>query len=137
MSRFRGAPRGPMLSDESRVQQAKGGQQKGRVERHRTSRVTRKRLAPVCQKESLADVHAPTSSIGLDVDHRAMIILTNDRSASNLPVASDGSKWMFVNSVSSPIKAQIGYGFDLKNAAKAVASAGYLRHRIARVLRPA
>lgn len=65
------------------------------------------------------------------------IVLTSDRSGSNLPAAPDGGKWVFVNSVSSPIKAQIGYGFDLKNAANIVATAGHFRHRIERVLRPA
>lgn len=65
------------------------------------------------------------------------IILTSDRSGSTLPAASGGGKWMFVNSVSSPIKAQIGYGFNLKNAAEAVASDGHFRHHIERVLRPA
>lgn len=65
------------------------------------------------------------------------IVLTRDRSGATLPAASGGGKWMFVNSVSSPIKAMIGYGFDLKVAAKVVADTGHFSHRIERVLRPA
>ncbi|HEX4709701.1 hypothetical protein [Phenylobacterium sp.] len=50
--------------------------------------------------------------------------------------ALDQGRWVFVNALSSPLKAQIGYGFDLKAAAVRAAK-GPFRHRMERVLRPA
>jgi hypothetical protein len=52
-----------------------------------------------------------------------------------LPALNQG-RWVFVNALTSPLKAQIGYGFDLK-AAAARAAGGPFRHRVARVMRPA
>lgn len=53
------------------------------------------------------------------------------------PACPDGGKWVFVNAVTAPIKAAIGYQFDLKQVVKLVARDGYIRHRIPRLLRPA
>lgn len=47
-----------------------------------------------------------------------------------------GGRWIYVNALTSPLKAQIGYGFDLK-AAVAKAAGGPFRHHMARVVRPA
>jgi hypothetical protein len=63
------------------------------------------------------------------------IVLSNSRSVENLPAAPDKARWMFVNTISSGIKAMVGYNFDLKHAAKVVADKGFFRHRIARALR--
>lgn len=65
------------------------------------------------------------------------IFLTNDRSGEKLPDAQDGGRWIYHNTMSSPIKAAIGYGFDLKEASKLVAEVGYFHHVSERVLRPA
>ena len=65
------------------------------------------------------------------------IALTDDRSGGKLPSAANSGKWMFVNTMSSPIKAAVGYGFDLKAAHKAVAQQGYFHHVSERMLRPA
>jgi hypothetical protein len=50
--------------------------------------------------------------------------------------ALDNARWVYVNALTSPLKAQIGYGFDLKVAA-AKAANGPFCHHMARVLRPA
>ncbi len=63
------------------------------------------------------------------------IVLSDNRAVDALPDAPDDARWMFVNTISSGIKAKIGYNFDLKHAAKVVADKGFYRHRIARVLR--
>jgi len=51
------------------------------------------------------------------------------------PVLEKG-RWAYVNTVTSRLKAQIGYGFDL-NVAVAQAAKGPFRHKMARVMRPA
>lgn len=48
----------------------------------------------------------------------------------------DRGRWVYVNAVTSPLKAQIGYGFDLK-AAAAKSATGPFRHHMPRVMRPA
>lgn len=68
---------------------------------------------------------------------RREIGLTNERDGRKLPAAPDGAKWKFVNVLTSPIKANIGYGFVLASAVAEVEKAGYYRHRIPRVMRPA
>lgn len=50
-----------------------------------------------------------------------------------LPALPAG-RWLFVNVLTSGLKAQIGYGFDLKAMAKQVAK-GPVRHRMQRVMR--
>lgn len=50
--------------------------------------------------------------------------------------ALEKGRWLYVNAVTSALKAQIGYGFDLKEAA-AQAAAGPLRHQMQRVMRSA
>ncbi len=62
------------------------------------------------------------------------ICLTGTRKAEKIPTLQTG-RWTFVNQVTSPLKARIGYDFDLKVAAAEVQRAGYYRHRIARMLR--
>lgn len=61
--------------------------------------------------------------------------LTDERKGDKLPEAPKGGRWMFVNTVSSPLKAGIGYGFDLKTAVAEVKKKSFFRHRISRVLR--
>jgi len=51
----------------------------------------------------------------------------------DLPTLSNG-RWLYVNAVTSGLKAQIGYGFDLKAMAKQTAK-GPIRHRLQRVTR--
>lgn len=63
--------------------------------------------------------------------------LTGTRNGETLPSAPDGAKWMFVNTLSSPIKAMVGYDFDLKVAAKAIAEKGFFVHQHGRALRGA
>ena len=63
--------------------------------------------------------------------------LTNARDGAKLPEAPDGGKWMFVNTLSSPIKSAIGYDLDLKDAVKTVAEQGYLLHQFRRAMRGA
>lgn len=64
------------------------------------------------------------------------IVLSNSRAVKTLPDAPDNARWMFVNTISSGIKAMIGYNFDLVHAATVVGNNGFYRHRIARALRP-
>ena len=65
------------------------------------------------------------------------LALTDSRSGDKLPDPATGKRWTYYNSISSPLKAQIGFGFDLKAAAKAVDQQGYFLHRRERILRPA
>lgn len=51
----------------------------------------------------------------------------------NLPPLESG-RWLYVNAVTSGLKAQLGYGFDLKVMAKRVAAAP-VRHLMSRVTR--
>lgn len=64
------------------------------------------------------------------------ICLAGTRKGEKMPNLQTG-RWMFINQVTSPLKARIGYDFDLKVAAVEVQRAGYYRHRIARMLRAA
>lgn len=50
--------------------------------------------------------------------------------------ALDQGRWVYVNVLTSALKAQIGYGLDLK-AAAAKAANGPFRHHLARIMRPA
>ena len=62
------------------------------------------------------------------------ICLTDTRKGEKLPALSHGH-WLFVNNVTSAIKAQVGYGFDLNATAAVVARAGFLRHTVERIMR--
>jgi len=64
------------------------------------------------------------------------ICLTDTRKGEKMP-SLQASRWMFINQVTSPLKAQIGYGFNLKAAVAEVQRAGYCRHRVSRMLRAA
>jgi len=62
------------------------------------------------------------------------ICLTDTRKGEKLPDLPRG-RWVFVNTLSSRLKAQIGYGIDLKAAATAVAQSGFRRHTVERIMR--
>ncbi len=64
------------------------------------------------------------------------LALTDTRSDEKLPTAPTGKRWSYYNSISSPLKASVGFGFDLKKAAAEVEQQGYFLHRRERVLRP-
>lgn len=64
------------------------------------------------------------------------LALTDNRVGDKLPPPS-GHRWTYYNAISSPLKASVGFGFDLKQAAKAVEQQGFFLHRRQRVLRPA
>lgn len=63
--------------------------------------------------------------------------LTDTRDGAKLPEAPDSGKWMFVNTLSSPIKAAVGYDLDLKKAVNTVAERGFLLHQFRRAMRGA
>ena len=64
------------------------------------------------------------------------LALTDNREGDKLP-NSKGARWTYYNSISSPLKASVGFGFDLKQAARAVEKRGYFLHHRQRILRPA
>jgi hypothetical protein len=63
------------------------------------------------------------------------ICLSASRAVETLPAPERG-RWMYVTYLTSPIKAQVGYRFDLKTMAKSVAK-GPVIWRVERMLRPA
>uniref|UniRef100_B0T9C5 Uncharacterized protein n=1 Tax=Caulobacter sp. (strain K31) TaxID=366602 RepID=B0T9C5_CAUSK len=63
------------------------------------------------------------------------ICLSAQRDAAQLPAPTAG-RWMYVGFLTSRLKAQIGYQFDLKDMVKRVAK-GPVRHTFARMMRPA
>lgn len=65
------------------------------------------------------------------------LALTDVRKDAKLPEPTVGKRWTYYNAISSPLKASVGFGFDLKVAAKAVEETGYFLHHRQRVLRPA
>lgn len=65
------------------------------------------------------------------------LALTDSRQGDKLPEAPSGKRWTYYNAISSPLKAAVGFGFDLKQAAQEVERHGYFLHRRQRVLRPA
>jgi hypothetical protein len=67
----------------------------------------------------------------------SQLALTDVRSDAKLPKPTTGKRWTYYNVISSSLKASVGFGFDLKVAAKAVEEKGYFLHRRQRVLRPA
>ena len=64
---------------------------------------------------------------------RDMLVSATRNPAS--PPAPGGGRWVYVNALTSGLKAQIGYGFDLK-AAAAKAAKGPFQHHMTRVMRP-
>lgn len=64
------------------------------------------------------------------------LALTDTRSDEKLPDTLTGKRWSYYNSISSPLKASVGFGFDLKKAAAVVKQQGYFLHQRERVLHP-
>ncbi len=60
------------------------------------------------------------------------ICLTDTRGGEKLPMLEQG-RWIYVNRVTSRLKATIGYGFDLLTAVSMVKDAGFMRHKIQRI----
>lgn len=65
-----------------------------------------------------------------------LICLAADRKGQAMPAPEKG-RWMYVNFLTSGLKAHIGYGLDLKAAVKEVAARGYKLHHVPRLMRPA
>ena len=63
------------------------------------------------------------------------ICLTDTREGAKLPRLERG-RWRYVNTIDSPIKASIGYGFNIEQAISTVGRQGYSRHTVPRMLRP-
>jgi hypothetical protein len=63
-----------------------------------------------------------------------LICLTATRKGEAMPAPETG-RWMYVNFLTSNLKAQVGYSFDLKAAIHEVTSRGYFLHRVPRVIR--
>lgn len=63
------------------------------------------------------------------------ICLTDTREGAKLPPLERG-RWIYVNMIDSPIKASIGYGFNMEQAISTVGRQGYSRHTVPRMLRP-
>lgn len=61
------------------------------------------------------------------------ICLTDTRDGARLPALAKG-RWVFVNTIDSPIKAQIGYGFDLRQAISTVSQKGYVVHTVPKIV---
>ena len=62
------------------------------------------------------------------------ICLTDTRDGAKLPRLAQG-RWMYVNTIDSPLKASVGYGFDIGQSVSTVEQQGYCRHTIPRVIR--
>ena len=63
------------------------------------------------------------------------ICLTDTRDGAKLPPLERG-RWIYFNTIDSPIKASVGYGFDMEQAISTVRRQGYFRHTVPRTLRP-
>ena len=63
-----------------------------------------------------------------------LICLTATRKGEAMPAPETG-RWVYVNFLTSNLKAQVGYSFDLKAAAREVAKRGYVLHQVPRMLR--
>ncbi|MBB4524633.1 UNVERIFIED_ORG: hypothetical protein M2435_004629 [Rhizobium sophorae] len=64
------------------------------------------------------------------------ICLTADRAGEHLPLPERG-RWDYVHFVISPLKATVGYSFDLNAAIAEVKRTGFCRHRVPRLFRAA
>ena len=62
------------------------------------------------------------------------ICLTDTRDGAKLPRLGKG-RWIYVNTIDSPIKASVGYGFDIEQALLIAGRQGYSRHTVPRMLR--
>lgn len=63
--------------------------------------------------------------------------LTLVRDSNLLPPPANGDRWTYYNAISSPLKASVGFGFDLKEAKKTAERDGYFLHYRERIVRPA
>jgi hypothetical protein len=63
-----------------------------------------------------------------------LICLVATRKGEAMPAPEQG-RWMYVNFLTSNLKAHVGYNFDLKAASHEVASHGYFLHRVPRMMR--
>lgn len=72
-----------------------------------------------------------------DSAHPREFALTADRKGERLPSPPSGKRWSFYNTLTSPLKAHVGYGIRLEDANKAIAEKGYVRVRQERMLRAA
>ena len=63
------------------------------------------------------------------------ICLTDTRDGAKLPRLERG-RWLYVNTIHSPIKASVGYGFDIGQAISTVGREGCYRHTVPRMMRP-
>jgi hypothetical protein len=63
-----------------------------------------------------------------------LICLAATRKGEAMPEPAKGH-WIYVNFLTSNLKAQVGYSFDLKAATREVASRGYFLHHIPRMTR--
>jgi hypothetical protein len=63
-----------------------------------------------------------------------LICLAATRKGEAMPAPETG-RWVYVNFLTSNLKAQVGYSFDLKTAAREVAKRGYVLHWVPRMLR--
>ncbi|MDD9980988.1 MAG: hypothetical protein OXU81_06450 [Gammaproteobacteria bacterium] len=62
------------------------------------------------------------------------ICLTDTRDGAKLPRLRNG-RWTYVNTIDSPLKASVGYGFDIEQAISTVSRQGYCRHAVPRMMR--
>lgn len=84
-----------------------------------------------------ADKDEITLHLFRDSGNPRKLALTDNSEGDKLPAPTAGRRWSYYNTISSPLKAQVGFGFDLKAAAKQVEKQGYSLHDRPRVLRPA
>ncbi len=61
-------------------------------------------------------------------------VARNMRDRPQMPAPEDG-RWVYVNFLTSTLKAQVGYSFDLYTAAREVAKRRYVLHQVPRLLR--
>ena len=61
------------------------------------------------------------------------ICLTDTRDGRKLPHIGKG-RWTYVNTIDSPLKASVGYGFDIREAVSTVEQHGYCRHTVPRMM---
>lgn len=63
-----------------------------------------------------------------------LICVTATRKGEAMPTPEKG-RWMYVNLLTSNLKAQVGYSFDLNAAIREVGKRGYFLHHVPRVMR--
>ena len=62
------------------------------------------------------------------------ICLTDTRDGAKLPRLGEG-QWIYINTIDSPLKASVGYGFDIGEAISTVRTQGYFAHTVPRIIR--